>query len=373
MNELTDQLLKTLEKNPEKDIRLTWSAMKNGEYGQCVPLQILRQPAAEERRAAQRKLSLAQRLRNNLKDLLAYTKLENPIAPSLETGFGAGTMATIFGAKLDLENNAYPDMPVEHLALKKFEHFERPAISEAGLFPLIKQQIDFYKEHTPAEVLISPPNLQSPFNTLHTIVGSDLFVEMSEYPDQVHHLMQMITDALIEAILLFEKWIGPDRLSPSPGFSYCIASIESRCMVSECSCNLISPDYYREFVLPYDRQLDAHFNPLAFHPCSGRHVFDVTLKSFSDLSYTEAGWIECDPNTKSVEQAIEDIGDRPAILYVREELPKGKEEQRIREVIDLAKRRGRMYLSFTGMHWTPKDDAYIIDLHRKMDAYFYDS
>ena len=158
--------------------------------------------------------------------------------------------------------------------------------------------------------------------------------------------MQLITDVFIEAIPLFEQWIGPDRLSPTPGFSYCIASTESRCLVSECSCNLISPDYYREFVLPYDQQLDDLYR---------------------------SGWIECDPNSKPVEQAVEDIGDRSVILYVREELVEGKERERIQQLIDLAKRRGRMYMSFTGMRWTPKDDAYIINLHREMDTYFKES
>ena len=235
---------------------------------------------------------------------------------------------------------------------------------------LIKEQIDFYKENTPDDFLISPPNIQGPFNIAHTLVGSDLFMEMVERPHLVHRLMQLVTDALIEAIPLFQQWIGVERLSPTPGFSYCIASTESQCFVAECSCNLISSEYYREFVLPYDKQLNVHFGPLAIHPCSGKHVFDVTLQSFPDLTYTEAGWIECDPNSKSVEQAIEDIAGRPIILYVREELRKDKEFERIKQLIDIAKERGRMYLSVTGMYWTPADDDYIVNLHRKSEAYF---
>jgi len=370
ISSLVDRLLEYLKTHPEKDLRLTWSAMKKGKYCECVPLQITRQPSPAERKIHQRNTSFEQRLENNLENILSYTKLENPVAPSLETGFGVGTMATVLGAKLDLENNAYPDMPVEHIPLSRFERFEKPDISKAGLMPLIKEQIDFYKEHTPNDFLISLPNIQGPFNIAHTLVGSQIFIEMAEHPQHVHHLMQLITDVLIEAIPLFEKWISAERLSPTPGFSYCIASTESRCLVSECSCNLISSEYYREFVLPYDRQLNEHFGPLAIHPCSGRHVFDVTLEAFPDLTYTEAGWIECDPNSKPVEEAIEDIADKAIILYVREELRKGKELKRIQQLIDIAKQRGKMYLSFTGMYWTPADDDHIVNLHRKSEAYF---
>ncbi len=370
ISSLVDRLFEYLESHPEKDLRITWEAMKKGRYCECIPLEIARQASSEECTIHQRNLSFEERLKNNLENILSRIKLENPIAPSLETGFGVGTMATIFGAKLDLENNAYPDMPVEHIPLSRLERFDKHDISKAGLMPFIKEQIDFYKEHTPDDFLISLPNIQGPFNIAHTLVGSEIFIEMKEHPEKVHHLMQMITDVLIEVIPLFERWIGKERLSPTPGFSYCIASTESRCLVSECSCNLISPEYYREFVLSYDRQLDERFGPLAIHPCSGRHVFDVTLESFGDLTYTEAGWIECDSNAKPVEQAVEDIGDKPIILYVREELRKGKELERIRELIDIAKQRGRMYLSFTGMYWTPADDDYIVNLHRKAEDYF---
>ncbi len=369
---LVDKLLEYLQAHPEKDLRRTWLAMREGKYCECVPLQILRQPTFEERERWENcGLSFEERLRGNLEYILWHSRFENPVAPSLEVGFGVGTMATIFGAELDFENNAYPDMPKEHISLNQFEHFcLSEGIEKAGLMPLIREQIDFYKEHTPADFLISLPNIQGPFNIAHTLVGSEIFIAMEEHPEQVHRLMQLVTDVLIEVIPLFEKWIGDERLSPTPGFSYCIASVESRCFIAECSCNLISSDYYREFVLPYDRQLDAHFGPLAIHPCSGRHVFDVTLESFPDLRYTEAGWIECDPNSKSVEEAVKDIGDRPIILYVREELRKGKELERIKELINIAKVRGRMYISVTGMYWTVEDDEYIVELHRETETYF---
>jgi len=195
---------------------------------------------------------------------------------------------------------------------------------------------------------------------------------MTDQPERVHHLMQMVTDVLIEAWTQIPQWIGEERLSPSPGLSYSIAATRSRCFISECSCNMISPAYYREFVLPYDRRLEQHFGRLAFHPCSGRHVFEVIFESFPETRYTEAGWIEhLGQGTISVEEALERIAGRDITLGVGEELVSGKEEKRIKELVDLAGQHNNMYLSLCGMYWQPKDDKAIIDLHKQIDAYYH--
>ena len=373
IDQLSGTLLQQLDARPDKDLRNTWAAMQSHQHPQCAPLQINRQQTPAEKVSCGSPFDFEQKLINNLDFLLSQLELENPTAPSLETGFGAGTVATVFGSILGLENADYPDMPSEYIPLREFDEFELPSsLAQAGLFPRIKEQIDCYKATTPSEMLISVPNLQGPFNIINTVVSSDLLIDIQDNSGCYHRLMQMITDVIIQAWELMTQWIGPDRLSPTPGFSYCIASIPSRCFLAECSCNLISPQWYSEYVLPYDQQIANHFGRLAFHPCAGRHVFESVLKHFPDLSYTEAGWIEhLDDATISAEKAVEALQGHDVMLYVREELRKGHEDRRISQLIDLAKTHGQMYLTFTGMYWKPEDDDLIVDLHRRMDSYYH--
>ena len=367
IDEAVKGLLSALERHPEKDLRRTWEALRNHTHPPCAPIFIRRDLAASEDPQPRGRLFIEELLEQNLRMLLRQLDAGNPTAPALEVGFGPPTMATVLGAEFDLSSPSGPDTPIDYLSLDDFDDWEPPPLAEAGLMPRVMEQIEFFKDHTPEDVLISPPDLQSPFNIAHMLIGPSLLERIEDDPDRVQDLMDLITETLIEAWTDIPRWIGMDRLAPTPGLSFCTAATECRCFVSECAATQLSPDRYREFVVPHVQRLERHFGPVAFHPCSHRGVFKEIVRAFPRLRYIEAGWIETDDNDSiTLEEALGDIRD-DVILDVREHLRPGQERSRLQALLAICRTRPLTYLSVHGSHWTQKDDEAIRRLHAEMD------
>lgn len=175
--------------------------------------------------------------------------------------------------------------------------------------------------------------------------------------------MQRVTDLWIGVIKTQQKWIGKDRISPS---------FHSDGLIAECSVNLVSPDFYKDFIAPYDRQgVETLGGKIAIHPCSGPHVFKVTLEELPGVIYTESGWIESTiAGSITTEEALAIIGDKPIALGIGQELPEGKEMETIKRCLDYYKENHRLTFAFTGMHWRNKDRTMIRDMHLELDEYW---
>lgn len=112
--------------------------------------------------------------------------------------------------------------------------------------------------------------MQGPFNIAWAVIGTDIFFLMNDSPEKFHLLMGLVTEYCIRCRKLFRKWIPENRW---------VNFIGATKKISECSVNLISKDLYKEFVAPYDRKLMEFWGgEIAIHPCSGPHVFKVTLE-----------------------------------------------------------------------------------------------
>jgi hypothetical protein len=158
------------------------------------------------------------------------------------------------------------------------------------------------------------------------------------------------------------RWIGEDRL---PTVAY-----TARPVLTECSVNLVSADFYRQYVLPHDRRIVEAFGPVHVHPCSGPHVFHVTLDNLPTIA-TEAGYIaQTAAGAISVDEALAAIGNRPIALMIGQELPEGKEYEFIRRDFDRYADNPRLTFGYTGMHWRRKDRRHMRDIHRRLDAYW---
>ncbi|NLO74155.1 MAG: hypothetical protein GX100_08650 [candidate division WS1 bacterium] len=296
-----------------------------------------------------------------LRNIPKALEMENPFTPALSVGFGVPTVATAFGAEIDFSPRN-PGGVVAYLALESFDDLETPNIKTAGVFPRIKQMIEFIRANTPPEIKILFPDLQGPINVAHLLLGTDLFLAMHDQPERVHGLLQRITEFLIQCFKTLPEWIGPERMVSFPG---------NRVRIAECSVNLISRDGYREFGLPYDCQIAEALGEIAIHPCGGLHVFEETLAGLPNVVYTE--WSDCKPSIAprvTLEAALERIGDRPIILSGGKELWEGDFAQQIKNDLARLEDHSRQTFGYSGMRWRSGEEARIVALHREVDAYY---
>jgi hypothetical protein len=97
---------------------------------------------------------------------------------------------------------------------------------------------------------------QGVLNNAFNVYGENIFLDMSEDPELVHRFFGALTDTMI---LLTRH--AQERQQRS-GFH--INQLE----VSNCTINMMSPRWYRDFVFPYDRKIAESFERFGVHTCN---------------------------------------------------------------------------------------------------------
>ena len=236
-----------------------------------------------------------------------------------------------------------------------------PDPKTSGLMREMLEKINMIKSLTPDTLKIARPDMQGPFNIAHSLVGEDALVEAYLNPDRFHQLMEKVTDFWIKTVMFLKEAIGKERE----------AVWDRAVRIAECSVNLVSPEMYKEFILPYDLKICKAFGAPGIHTCSGSHVFYATLENIPGILCTEAGYIACAVagHTK-VDQAMAAISGKPILLCIGQELPEGRELETILTDLGRYSETKRLLFAYTGMHWRKKDRPLIRDIHRAADEFW---
>ena len=299
------------------------------------------------------------RLARNMVSLLTPLDMLNSISPMLGLGKGTGTLVAAFGIPLnpELDNTPAFTRTIEEVLAEP-----PPDPLRAGIMPEMLERIDFIKAHLPPFFKISLPGMQGPYNLAHAIVGEEALVGPALTPERFRDLMERITTYWIACYHLLLDRIGPDyqvlyQRSPH---------------ITECSVNLVSPEVYREHILPHDLRIVKEFGPPTIHTCSGPHVFRATLEHLP-LIETECGRIPCAvAGYTEVDEAFAAVRGKPILLNIGQEAPADFEAafEMIRKDLDLYAEHPRLTFGYVGMDWRWKDRPAIRALHRRLDAYW---
>jgi len=121
-------------------------------------------------------------------------------------------------------------------------------------------------------VQIYHPDTQGPLDVAELLWGSVMFYDMYDDPDFVHGVLRLITDTYAA---FMDKWY-----SIVPEYHGLIAHWgllhRGRLMLRLDSGMNLSPEFYREYSLPYDRELLDRYGGGCMHFCGrGSHYIDA--------------------------------------------------------------------------------------------------
>jgi len=302
------------------------------------------------------------RLARRILGQLAPLDLLNPVPRwvGLEGGGTPADLIPSFGVPKSEDGGAAAHTLTLDEALRR----PPPDPEASGLMPTFRQSAAELRDLLPAGFRIDMPDMQGPFNLLHALTGNDAFTSPYEEPEKFRQMMDRITTFWIAAYENLVTWIGRDRLRP----------VEQFPRLAECSVNMVSEDFYRENILPYDQRIAMRFGGVRIHPCSGLHVFRVTLAELPVVA-TEAGMMIAPMAAPvvSVGAALRLIGERPIRLAIGQELPADRSEalRVVTEDIAAAMRNPHVLPSgYTGIYWRKKDRPMIRELHQEIDRYW---
>jgi hypothetical protein len=175
--------------------------------------------------------------------------------PDLLTGtYGANMISAIYGVPVVFSSDNWPSSARFELDDHEMKILEPPGLDSNPFFQNFLEQIEWIrKDQGKVAGFI---NWQGVLNNAHRLRGQQIFTDMYEKPELLMHLMGCVCTTMIEAARqLQQRQMAGD-------FEYHFFT------VSNCLVNMISPEHYRDFVLPFDKKISSSFNSIGIHNCA---------------------------------------------------------------------------------------------------------
>jgi len=214
------------------------------------------------------------------------------------------------------------DKPLENVSSAN----ELPELSSLLDSPIIKkitEQISDIKKGHP-ELSVIPPFFwdSSGRATIHGIIttslkliGENIFILMMSDPGFVHAVHKWITEAYIILIDYFAK----------------LAPLKTESIhIGECSCAMLSPKHFEEFVVPYLNILGKEYKNIRLHSCGNSDTLINSFGLITGLSSIDVG------GGTSIKLIREKFGNKIDISAFSSPdlLVKGAEKEKIHSWID---------------------------------------
>ncbi len=199
---------------------------------------------------------------------------------AIRANYGTGILSSIFGAPLFVmprHNNTLPTtkaLDIERMGelIENGIPNLRCSLGERTLaageffaevvekYPKIKKYVEIYH-----------PDLQGPADILELLFGSEMYYEIYDNPDNIHAMLQLITDTYVA---FTEEWrkIFPEVKEISAHWDY--TKFKGSVLLRDVSAMNFSPELYDEFAFPYDSYLLKKYGG-AVHFCGkGDHYIE---------------------------------------------------------------------------------------------------
>lgn len=220
----------------------------------CTPLIIVNTPVHGLPTWEERLADPLVMLRAELDTLRPHLEIGDDRVPTVRVQFGTAQVAAAFGCRMHLPENNLPAAGDHVLSAAADVHnLQVPALT-AGWYGKLAEWTAIWKHHLPPGVQIQHPDIQSAFNSAHLILGNDIFTDFYDCPDEVGLLLDKVTDFMLAITPHLKAMISND-----PVWFYDWGALwKGATRISNCSMQMISPQLYREHVLPRDiRFFDA--------------------------------------------------------------------------------------------------------------------
>lgn len=197
--------------------------------------------------------------------------------PDLLTGtFGACTVAAIYGLPIIYRDDNWPICDHKPLTDAVILSLEPPDLDKNQFFQDLMKQLDWI-EQDQGEIL-GFINWQGILNNAHRLREEKIFTDMYTDPEAVMHLMDCICNTMIDAIRRLHERQRKTNLN------YQFFT------VSNCLVNMISPDQYKEFIMPFDLRISREFETIGIHNCAwNADPYMESYSKFSNLGYIDMG------------------------------------------------------------------------------------
>lgn len=214
----------------------------------CRPVLIVNTPVPGQPTWEQRLADPLVMLRAELDALRPHLEAEDDRVPTVRVQFGTAQVAAAFGCRMFFPENSLPAAGSHVLqSAEDVYALDVPPV-DAGWYGKLSEWTELWKRHLPEGVHIQHPDIQSAFNSAHLIRGNDILTDFFDHPAELGVLLDRVTDFMLKITRHVKAAISDDR----EWFFDWGALWKGAARISNCTMQMISPELYREHVLPRD-------------------------------------------------------------------------------------------------------------------------
>lgn len=199
-----------------------------------------------------------------------------PPTAGLDGVHGALIMAMAFGLEVEYYPDNWPATRHDYFSTERVRALEPPVLLDTPVFRQLGAQMDVMEANFGR--IEGYLNWQGVLNTAYRIRGPEILADMLQDPGLAAHLFEVITRTMIDGMRLVyarQRQTGV---------------IVEHATVSNCLVNMLSPELYREQLLPWDKRIAAAFTAFGVHNCAWNvDPYIADYASIQPLGYVDMG------------------------------------------------------------------------------------
>lgn len=151
------------------------------------------------------------------------------------------------------------------------------------------------------------PDFQGPMDLLELIWGSEIFTAFMDEPEFVHKALRLITDYYIAAMRKWQEIVPVEEKGVSCHWGMLQPG---QIMVRDDSAMNLPPEYFEEFILPYDQELLGAFGGGALHACGRVDHYAGYFSRMKDMKAFNMS----QPHLNDMEKVLQETVDKGILI-----------------------------------------------------------
>jgi uroporphyrinogen-III decarboxylase len=190
---------------------------------------------------------------------------------------GHRLISALFGCEIAYQDNQAPS--ARHLSISSADEIAaipRPDVATNRWAQEFRRQAAILLDRYHA--VDSIINHGGPINAASSILGGDALLYLSDAPAVMTAFLNVIADVCVES---YDRLTVP--FSPQMGAA-------REMFIGNCPVIMMSPQMYRQAVLPADQRLRRQVHRFGLHHCGVMDRYLETYKCLEPMEYLEVGW-----------------------------------------------------------------------------------
>jgi hypothetical protein len=215
-------------------------------------------------------------LRKHFPDIPIGGDFEHTPPANLDGVYGALFVARLFGIPVEYYEDNWPAAEHQYLSEAAIMKLSPPELSSSPVFAELMEQMDIIEQEGGS--IHGYVNWQGILNNAYRIRGPEILTDLMVNPELTCHLFDVLAETMVQGMRAVYARQAETGV------------VVNHATVSNCLVNMLSPEQYREFLLPRDQSIANSFARFGVHNCAWNvNPYIEDYATIKPLDYVDMG------------------------------------------------------------------------------------